>query len=191
MNEVATVEVAALDVATVAADDAIAPDEVVADWVIIPHWPGIPPPPQVAGALHNPHATTLPQPSEIDPQLAPVPAQLFGAHVPRPQTSAVPPPPQVSGDLHSPHDRVPPQPSGLVPQLAWRLAQVAGTHGGPSCTLPVSGLVASRVLPPSGPSVPKPAPEGADVAHATIDSEAVTPMKLDTRCDVVCFVCFI
>ncbi len=81
MNEVATVEVAALDVATVAADDAIAPDEVVADWVIIPHWPGIPPPPQVAGALHNPHATTLPQPSEIDPQLAPVPAQLFGAHV--------------------------------------------------------------------------------------------------------------
>jgi hypothetical protein len=41
-----------------------------------PHWFAIPPAPQASGALQEPQLRVPPQPSPIEPQLAPASAQV-------------------------------------------------------------------------------------------------------------------
>ena len=81
-----------------------------------PHLPGMPPPPQVSGAVQSPHMRMAPQPSPAGPHSMFCWAQVFGEQEP-PQTPGTPPPPQ-------------PWPGGQVPQLAMRLPQPspAGPH---------------------------------------------------------------
>jgi hypothetical protein len=43
-----------------------------------PHWFGVPPPPQVKGAVHVPQSRLPPQPSESDPHPAPALAHVVG-----------------------------------------------------------------------------------------------------------------
>jgi hypothetical protein len=77
-----------------------------------PHLYGVPPPPQVAGAVHVPQLMTLPQPSPIEPHSAPNAAQVVGVQVP----------PLHGGQLSSP-----PHPSPCGPHLP---VQVSGVHVG-------------------------------------------------------------
>ena len=85
-----------------------------------PQMLGVPAPPQVSGAVHEPHDTVRDTPqlsaAETKPQFLPRRAQssvsLSGV---QPQMLGVPPPPQVSGGAHSPQltGRETPQLSGF------------------------------------------------------------------------------
>src|SRR5438874_1751036 len=46
-----------------------------------PHTLGVPPPPQVSGAVHMPQSSTPPQPSPTGPQLAPASAHVRAVQV--------------------------------------------------------------------------------------------------------------
>jgi len=47
-----------------------------------PHWPRVPPPPQVSGDVQTPQLSVPPQPSPAGPQLYPSLAQVVGVHEP-------------------------------------------------------------------------------------------------------------
>lgn len=47
---------------------------------LLPHTLEVPPPPHVVPAAHVPQLTEAPQPSAINPQLAPAVAHVFGTH---------------------------------------------------------------------------------------------------------------
>jgi hypothetical protein len=81
----------------------------------VPQTLGVPPPPQVAGAVQVPQLSMPPQPSAMEPQFWPLGQVVSGV---QPQTLGVPPPPQVWGEVHAgPQKSMPPQPFGSVPQL--------------------------------------------------------------------------
>jgi hypothetical protein len=104
----------------------------------LPHRLGVPPPPQMYGALHVPQSSRPPQPSPTAPQFAPTSVQLRGVHAAPlsptyglPQTLGTPPPPQMYGALHAPQSSKPPQPSPTGPQFAPTSAHVRGVHARP------------------------------------------------------------
>jgi hypothetical protein len=71
-----------------------------------PQMLGVPPPPQIWGAVHVPHEMRPPQPSARGPQLLfGKSAHVFGLHEfePVPHVLAFPPPPHVSGAAQVPH----------------------------------------------------------------------------------------
>jgi hypothetical protein len=57
-------------------------------WHDAPHWCCTPPPPQVCPLEQLPHDSVCPQPSEIDPHVAPSALQLVGEQEPVPHTFA-------------------------------------------------------------------------------------------------------
>ena len=67
-----------------------------------PHTLGVPPPPQVWGAVQAPQSRVPPQPSEGAPQSLPAAAQVVGVQTLPPQTFGVPPPPQICGAGQAP-----------------------------------------------------------------------------------------
>jgi hypothetical protein len=76
---------------------------------LTPQWFGMPPPPQVAGAVQVPHMSGPPQPSLAAPQLYPIIAHVIGVQVPG---MHLPPGPQLEPPSHVPQFAVrPPQPS--------------------------------------------------------------------------------
>src|SRR5256885_6275537 len=95
--------------------------------MVLPHWPGTPPPPHVAGALQLPQFKIPLQPSPAGPQVRLCCAQVSGtqldAHFP-----ATPPPPQLCPAGQVPQGMVCPHPSAMVPQLFPCAMQVVGTH---------------------------------------------------------------
>jgi hypothetical protein len=124
-----------------------------------PHTFATPPPAQLCGAAHVPHASVPPQPSAIAPQFLPCAAQVVGV---QPQTFAAPLPPQVLGAVHS----------AFVQQLPGGRHMLP--HDKPACATwlhPVSPRQASVVqASPSAqlstvaaPQVPLPVHEGARV----------------------------
>ena len=85
--------------------------------VVLPQTPGVPPPPQLSGALHEPQLRTPPQPSAHEPQFFPSAAQVVGVQE---EPAHLPPVPQVCPAGHVPQlAMVPPQPSGAGPH--WML----------------------------------------------------------------------
>src|SRR2546428_108771 len=54
----------------------------------VPHTLGVPPPPQLSGAVHVPQSIAPPQPSSMTPQSTPA-THVFGV---QPQAFAIPPP---------------------------------------------------------------------------------------------------
>ena len=48
---------------------------------LVPHLLGMPPPPQLAGAVQLPQSRMPPQPSATGPQFAPMPTQVLGVQV--------------------------------------------------------------------------------------------------------------
>jgi hypothetical protein len=74
-----------------------------------------------------------PQPSAIEPQLAPAAAHVVGV---QPHTFGVPPPPHVWGAVQEPQRSVPPQRSGIEPQLAPAAVHVVGVQA-PASPAPV------------------------------------------------------
>jgi hypothetical protein len=95
-----------------------------------PQTPGVPPPPQVSGAVQLPQSRDPPQPSPAGPQLIPWLMQLLGMHAPPPHTLGLPPPPHVWGAVQVPQLSIPPQPSPTGPQFAPACAQVRRVHVG-------------------------------------------------------------
>src|SRR5262245_53348021 len=86
---------------------------------MVPHTPGVPPPPQVSPAGQAPQSRVPPQPSPTIPQyLPPGGVQVTAWHIPPPvpQTLATPPPPQVSVPERPPQSIRRPQPSPIMPQ---------------------------------------------------------------------------
>ena len=88
-----------------------------------PHTFGVPPPPQVCGAVQVTHGAAIrpPQPSACCPHKVAMlgSAHVVGTHAAPPQTFGVPPPPQDWPTPHVlPHETTPPQPSATSPQLA-------------------------------------------------------------------------
>ncbi len=86
---------------------ATGPQFAPASWQVVgvqfglPHWFGVPPPPQVVLPLHVPQlAVTPPQPSASTPHVAPSSAHVFGVQFGSPQIPAVPPPPHDCGGAH-------------------------------------------------------------------------------------------
>jgi hypothetical protein len=57
--------------------------------------------PHVWGAVHVPHGSVPPQPSDSDPQFLPSPPHVDAV---QPQTFVAPPPPHVFGDAQAPHE---------------------------------------------------------------------------------------
>jgi hypothetical protein len=102
--------------------------------LVHPHWYGVPPPPQVWGAVHAPPQLRVPpQPSGGLPQLAPSAAHVVLTHAPMPHWFGLPfpvpdPPPQTSGAWHVPQSSMLPHPSDSVPHVAPRAAQVVGVQ---------------------------------------------------------------
>ena len=87
---------------------------------------GVPPPPQVSGAVQVPQLTVPPQPSDTEPQLSPAGHIVLGV---QPHTLAVPPPPHVCGAVQVPQVSMSPQsPSGIIPQVAPCAVQVVGVQ---------------------------------------------------------------
>jgi hypothetical protein len=150
-------------------------------------WPQVfatPPPPHVWGAVQLPHESWLPQPSGIEPQVAPCAAQLVGV---QPQTLAVPPPPQTCGVAQVPQSSVWPHPSEMAPQSSPALVQLVGVHvPEPQTFAPPPPHVCDPVqvpqlrLPPhpSG-SVPQSAPRLAQVAGVHVQACALLQVSGD------------
>ncbi len=88
---------------------------------------GWPLPPQILGAWQVPQVTSLPQPSEIWPQVNPIFSQVMALHVPVPQRLG-PAAPQVWPAAQSPQFSTPPQLSGSMPQFLPSASQVVGTQ---------------------------------------------------------------
>jgi hypothetical protein len=101
---------------------------------LLPHWPGVPPPPQISGKVQVPQGMTPPQPSADTPQFCPAAQFVSGTQgvTLSPHWLGTPPPPQISGNVQVPQFSVrPPQPSDCWPQVpAGKLAQVTGVHSG-------------------------------------------------------------
>jgi hypothetical protein len=88
-----------------------------------PHALGVPPPPQVLGAVQPPQSTLPPQPSLCGPQ-KPVhaSANVFGTQTTASHTLAL----HTLPASQLPHESEPPHPSGMLPQSAPKLPQVRG-----------------------------------------------------------------
>jgi hypothetical protein len=116
-----------------------------------PQTLGTPAPPQISGAVQDPHWRIPPQPSATGPQFEPACWQVLGVQGAPfvPHTLAVPPPPQMSGAVQVPHWSVPPQPSPIGPQFAPTEAHVLGTH-----TVPASAGAPQTFGTPPPPQVP-------------------------------------
>jgi hypothetical protein len=100
---------------------------------------GVPPPPQVSGAAHDPQFNMSGQvPSLMRPQVAPAAAQVVGVQ----HTFDVP---QTAGAVQLPQFKVPPQPSEIVPQVAPCAAHVVRVQHCPN--VPVPGWVAGTHTP--------------------------------------------
>jgi hypothetical protein len=111
----------------------------------------------VCGLLHVPHEIVPPHPSEALPQVAPMPAHVFGTHGPCPHTFGVPPPPQVSpGWVQVPHDRVPPHPSGREPQFLPSAVHVVGVQPQTLGMPPPPHVWSGCVQPPQSRVEPQP-----------------------------------
>jgi len=96
-----------------------------------PQTPGMPPPPQVSGAVQVPQLRVPPQPLPLEPQLMPSSWHVCGVQLPpsmKPHCPGVPPPPHVWGGVQGPQLMAPPQPSPAGPQPMFCCAQVWGTH---------------------------------------------------------------
>src|SRR5688572_17141333 len=94
-------------------------------FLVQPHLPARPPPPQLCGATQVMSQSTVPpQPFEIMPQ-SPAP-QVLGVHCAVPHLLA-PPQPQVPL-AQVPQLSVTPQPSGSMPQSAPAAAQLVGVQ---------------------------------------------------------------
>jgi hypothetical protein len=98
---------------------------------------------------HGPQSSIAPQPSGIDPQVAPWAVQVVGV---QPQTLAMPPPPHVCGAVQVPQLSMPPQPSEMLPQVAPWAEQVVGVQQEPLKQVWPVGQPQVRVSPqsPSG-----------------------------------------
>src|SRR5580700_5612147 len=91
---------------------------------LLPHCPGVPPPPQITFPEHDPHWSKFPHPSPAGPQVKDCDAQEIGLQRvvpsgPRPLLPPhllKPPPPQNCGATQAPHISNPPQPSPAYPQ---------------------------------------------------------------------------
>jgi len=98
----------------------------------VPQTLGIPPPPQVSGAVHVPQLSELPQPSPWVPQFTASSAHVFGTQLDAtPHLLGAPPPPHVPASPQLPQLSWPPQPSPAGPQSNPSSAHVFGTHGEP------------------------------------------------------------
>jgi hypothetical protein len=117
-----------------------------------PHTFGIPPPPQISGAVQGPPQLTVPpQPSETTPQFMPAGQLVVFVQDGTPHWFGVPAPPQIAPPVHFdvPQSTTPPQPSAITPHwFAPQAAVVSGTHGPP--------LVPVRPPPPHLLGVPPP-----------------------------------
>ena len=82
----------------------------------------VPPPPQVCGNVHVPHASVPPQPFDAVPHVCPAGQVVLGV---QPHTF---PTPQVWGAVQVPQDSVPPHPLEGVPHVKPRAAQVVGVQ---------------------------------------------------------------
>jgi hypothetical protein len=110
--------------------------------------------------VHEPQESTPPQPSEIEPHVAPWAEQVVGV---QPQTFAAPAPPHVCGAVHEPQESVPPQPSEIVPQLDPCAEQVVQNVPGVTVTTNVacdwllcaSVAVHRTVVWPTGSTLPE------------------------------------
>ena len=80
-----------------------------------PQTLGVPPPPQVWGAVQSPQLMVPPQPSPCSPQVAPSWRHVRGVHEGTPQTFGCPPPPHVVEPAQVPQSIEPPQPSPMNP----------------------------------------------------------------------------
>jgi hypothetical protein len=123
----------------------------------MPHMPG-PPPPHVAGDMHVPQESMLPQPSPAGPQLMFCCAHVLGTHAGGPASPAPhmlkPPPPQTAGAMQVPQSRVLPHPSEFIPQFQFSPTHVFGTHaGGPASPPSVDGAIVPHTLKPPPPHV--------------------------------------
>lgn len=95
-----------------------------------PQTLGVPPPPQVSGAVQLPHWRRPPQPSAMGPHEPSTSSQVFGTQsLPPPHRLGSPPPPQVVGMGQPPHSMSLPQPSGAGPHSTPCSAQLRGTQG--------------------------------------------------------------
>jgi len=84
-----------------------------------PHWPEVPPPPQVCGGVQGPHWMTLPQPSPAGPHEIPSAMHVSGTQpVLPPHWPETPPPPHVCGGVQVPQLATTlPHPSLAGPQV--------------------------------------------------------------------------
>ena len=140
------------------------------DWPGLPQTPGVPPPPQVEGALQAPQSSASPQPSERVPQEIPCCAHVVGTQACAVQTplarqkplqhsapaehgsppgSQQAPPTQARVAGQVPHCTMPPQPLTARPHSTSSAAQVNSSHVEP---------------PPQTPGVPPP-PQVAGAAQ--------------------------
>ena len=94
-----------------------------------PHTLLAPPPPQVFGSAHVPHARLLPQPSEMLPQFLPCVPQLVGMQGPWPQMFGMLLAPQTSGAWQAGPQLIGwPQLLLIVPQFLPLHAVLFGVH---------------------------------------------------------------
>jgi hypothetical protein len=84
-----------------------------------PHWPAVPPPPQVWGDVQDPQVTVAPQPLGAVPQFCPAAHACMAVSGVQPHTLATlgVAPAHVCGGVHDPQLIVPPQPLETVPQF--------------------------------------------------------------------------
>ena len=154
-----------------------------------PHWPKVPPPPQVCGVGQPPtglQSSRPPQPSAITPHPMFAEAQVRGTQpaVP-PHLLGAPPPPQVCGAVQAPQFSSPPQPSPAGPQSKASCPQVLGTQvpspaPAPAPPPPPAGKVRPPPLPPeappSPPTVPPPPvnPTADGLSHSQPDNDRIS-----------------
>ena len=150
----------------------------------LPQTPGVPPPPQVEGALQVPHWSSPPQPSPAGPHWMLCCAQVSGVHALGVQTPFPQNPLQQSpavehaapwaphGGTHLPplqerpagqvHCRMPPQPSGNGPHWIGLSAQVSGVQPALPQTkcVPPPPQVSGAAQVPHWSRPPQPSPAG-------------------------------
>ena len=141
---------------------------------------GVPPPPQVCGAVHaGPQLTVPPHPSSMVPQFLPAPQEVIGV---QPHTLLAP---QTSGAWHVPHVvvREVPQLSVpvTVPQFLPRRRQNAASLSGVQQALPAvhtaGGVHVPQLIVPPQPlgAVPQFWPPGQEVAGVQPQTLGVPP----------------
>ena len=129
--------------------------------VPVPHWFGVPAPPQVCGEVQVPQLIAPPQPSPTSPQFALAAWQLRGVQlVPGPHWFG-PAAPQVCPLGHGPQLSRPPQRSAMFPHCAIAALQLVGMHESPQRLGPLPphtppfGQVPQLIAPPQ-PSLTQP-----------------------------------